>query len=193
MKEDNKKYSRRSFLKVTSISGGGMMIGFSWLMGLKPNETIASSLKINDLGLVEFNGYIQITTDNIIKIFCPNPEFGQNVMTSLPMLIAEELDADWKNCIIEQAPYDKKLYKSQFTGGSNSIRQAWKELRSVGATAREMLISAASQSWNLPKSELSTTKGMIFHQKSRKSATYGQLAQEAVKLTPPQSLSLIHI
>lgn len=190
MKEENKTYSRRSFLKVTSISGGGMMIGFSWLMGLKPNEAIASSLKINEQGMVEFNGYIQVTPDNIIKIFCPNPEFGQNVMTALPMLIAEELDVDWKNCIIEQAPYNVKLYKRQFTGGSNSIRQAWKELRSVGATAREMLLLAAAKSWNVPNVELSTKKGIVFHIKSGKSATYGQLAFEAAKLTPPQNVTL---
>nr|WP_315165444.1 molybdopterin cofactor-binding domain-containing protein [uncultured Flavobacterium sp.] len=190
MEEEKKTYSRRSFLKVTTISGGGMMIGFSWLMGLKPNEAIASSLKINEEGHVEFNGYIQITTENKIKIFCPNPEFGQNVMTSLPMLIAEELDVDWENCIVEQAPYDTKLYKRQFTGGSNSIRQAWKELRGVGASAREMLLLAAVQSWNVPQSELSTKMGIITHLKSGKSATYGQLASEASKLTPPQNVVL---
>lgn len=190
MEEEKKTYNRRSFLKVTSISGGGMMIGFSWLMGLKPNEAIASSLKINEQGQVELNGYIQITNDNLIKIFCPNPEFGQNVMTSLPMLIAEELDVDWKNCIIEQAPYDVKLYKRQFTGGSNSIRQAWKELRGVGATAREMLLVAATLSWNVPQTELSTKKGIILHLKSGKSATFGQLAAEAAKLNPPQNVSL---
>ena len=146
MEEEKKTYSRRSFLKVTSISGGGMLIGFSWLMGLQPNEAFASSFNPNEQGAAEFNGYIQIMGDNKIKIFCPNPEFGQNVMTSLPMLIAEELDVDWKNCIVEQAPYDVKLYKRQFTGGSNSIRQAWKELRSVGASARELLLLAAANS-----------------------------------------------
>jgi len=190
MEEENKTYSRRSFLKVTSISGGGMMIGFSWLIGLKPYETVASSLQMKEQGQVEFNGYIQITTDNKIKIFCPNPEFGQNVMTSLPMLIAEELDVDWKECIVEQAPYDVKLYKRQFTGGSNSIRQAWKELRSVGASVREMLLIAAAQSWNVSQTEISTKKGIISHQKSGKSTTYGQLASEAAKLTPPKNVVL---
>nr|WP_315215150.1 molybdopterin cofactor-binding domain-containing protein [uncultured Flavobacterium sp.] len=190
MEEEKKTYSRRSFLKITSISGGGMLIGFSWLIGLQPNEAFASPFNPNQQGAAEFNGYIQIMGDNKIKIFCPNPEFGQNVMTSLPMLIAEELDVDWKNCIVEQAPYDVKLYKRQFTGGSNSIRQAWKELRSVGASARELLLLAAANSWKVPQSELNTKMGIIFHTKSGKSATYGELATEASKLTVPQNVVL---
>jgi len=188
MEETNKAYSRRSFLKVTTISGGGMMIGFSWLMSLKPNELAANTLSINEL--VEFNGYLQITTDNKIKIFCPNPEFGQNVMTSLPMIIAEELDVDWKSCSIEQAPYDVKLYKRQFTGGSNSIRQAWKELRTVGASARKMLVLAASTAWNVPQEELTTQMGVVYHSNSGKSAAYGELASAAAKLPIPINTTL---
>jgi len=188
MEETNKAYSRRSFLKVTTISGGGMMIGFSWLMSLKPNELAANTLSINEL--VEFNGYLQITTDNKIKIFCPNPEFGQNVMTSLPMIIAEELDVDWKSCSIEQAPYDVKLYKRQFTGGSNSIRQAWKELRTVGASARQMLVLAASTAWDVPQEELTTQMGVVYHSNSGKSAAYGELASAAAKLPIPINTTL---
>jgi isoquinoline 1-oxidoreductase subunit beta len=188
MGEANKTYSRRSFLKVTSISGGGMMMGFSWLMGLKPNEILAQSN--SPIEQVAFNGYIQITADNKIKIFCPNPEFGQNVMTSLPMLIAEELDVDWKNCIVEQAAYDVKLYKRQFTGGSNSIRQAWKELRSVGASARYLLLAAASASWKVPQTELTTKMGVIYHLKSGKSAAYGAFTSEAAQLSVPENIAL---
>ena len=87
----------------------------------------------------QLNGYIQITADNVIKLICPNPEFGQNVMTSLPMMVAEELDADWKNVVVEMGPHDNAKLGPQFTGGSNSVRMYWKPLREAGAAARQML------------------------------------------------------
>ena len=106
---ENIKYkSRRSFLKTTALSGGGLMLSFSW------TSQFRSADKITVLNLPEvwsdLTGYIKITPDNIIKILCPNPEFGQNVMTSLPMIVAEELDADWKNVIVEMAPHDGVKY-----------------------------------------------------------------------------------
>ena len=82
-------YSRRSFLKVSSLTGGGMMIGFSWLVNLVPTEAVASAKVANDW--VEITGFIKITPDNQIKIFCPNPEFGTNVMTSLPMMVSRRI------------------------------------------------------------------------------------------------------
>lgn len=92
MEKTNKNYSRRSFLKVTSISGGGMMIGFGWLASIKPNEVLAGTPAAEKW--VELTGFVKITPDNQVKIMSPNPEFGQNVITSMPMIIAEELDAD---------------------------------------------------------------------------------------------------
>ncbi|MHA8053876.1 xanthine dehydrogenase family protein molybdopterin-binding subunit [Aquirufa sp. OSTEICH-129A] len=188
MKKTDSNYSRRSFLKVSSLSGGGFMLGISWFASAKPVETLA------ELGAEpiwqELTSYIKITPDNVIKIFSPNPEFGQNVMTSLPMLVAEELDVDFKAIVVEQASYNPALFNRQFTGGSQSIRSAWKLLRTAGASARQMLLTAASQAWNVPVAELTTSKGQVKHAASGKSATYGSFASAASKLPMPKDIVL---
>ena len=132
------------------------MISFSWLAKF----TQADKLSEADLPeqWYEINGYIKITPDNIIKIVNPNPEFGQNVMTSLPMIVAEELDADWQQVVVEMGPHDNVKFGPQFAGGSNSVRMYWKPLREAGAAARHMLIEAAAQTWGVPVEEV-TTKG----------------------------------
>ena len=183
METQNKQYSRRSFLKVSSLSGGGMMIGASWFMSLKPIEVMAAGEAAPEWVLV--NGYIQITADNKVKIQCPNPEFGQNVMTSMPMIIAEELAADWKNVTVEMAKYDTPTFRLQFTGGSQSIRAGWKTLRNAGATARMMLIAAAAQQWNVPAAELSASGSQVTHKATGKQATFGSLAAAAAKMPVP--------
>ncbi len=127
----------------------------------------------------ELTGYIKITPDNIIKILNPNPEFGQNVMTSLPMMVAEELDVDWEKVVVEMGPHDNVKLGPQFTGGSNSIRMYWKPLREAGAAARHMLIEAAAQTWGVPVEEVTTKAGMLYHEKSGKSGTYGEFASKA--------------
>jgi isoquinoline 1-oxidoreductase beta subunit len=137
MEKSQNTYSRRSFLKVTSLSGGGMMIGFSWLTNLVPNQALAAQVVAPEW--IELTGFIKITPDNLIKIYSPNPEFGTNVMTSLPMMIAEELDADWRSVVVEQGDYDTPRFKNQMTGGSRAMAMAWKPLRTAGATARQML------------------------------------------------------
>jgi isoquinoline 1-oxidoreductase beta subunit len=177
------KTSRRSFLKVSSISGGGMLLGFSWLASLKPSEVMGAAGAAPEW--VELNGFIKIMADNQIKILSPNPEFGQNVMTSLPMLIAEELEVDWKKIQVEMGDYDTPRFKSQFTGGSNSIRSAWMPLRKAGATAKLMLLQAAAIQWNIPVGELIASNGTIIHKASNKTITYGQLAEAAAKLPIP--------
>src|SRR5207342_3704927 len=111
----------------------------------------------------EITGYVKITSDNIIKIICPNPEFGQNVMTSLPMIVAEELDADWKNVVVEMGPHDNVKYGPQFVGGSNSMRMYWKPLREAGAAARYMLVESAAQTWGVPAEEVTTKAGILYH------------------------------
>ena len=104
----------------------------------------------------------------------PNPEFGQNVKTSLPMIVAEELDVDWKDVVVEQAPFNPKLYQgAQFTGGSNSVRSTWRPLRTAGASAREMFREAAAQTWGVPVEEITTKASSLYHEKTGKSATYG--------------------
>lgn len=188
MKKTDNTYSRRSFLKVSSLSGGGFMLGISWLASAKPEETL-SALNVEPVWQ-ELTSYIKITPENVIKIFSPNPEFGQNVMTSLPMLIAEELDADFKSIVVEQASYNPALFNRQFTGGSQSIRSAWKLLRTAGASARQMILTAASQAWNVPVSELTTSKGQVKHAASGKSGSYGSFSTAASKLTVPKDIVL---
>ena len=183
--ENIKSKSRRSFLKTTALSGGGLMLSFSW------TSQFRSADKITALNLPEvwsdLTGYIKITPDNIIKILCPTPEFGQNVMTSLPMIVAEELDADWKNVIVEMAPHDGVKYGFQFTGGSNSVRAYWKPLRTAGASARQMLIEAAAQTWGVNPTEITTKAGVLSHA-SGKSAKYGEMASKAASLNVPKDV-----
>ena len=186
---DNNKatYNRRSFLKASALAGGGLMLNFSWLSAAKPVDKIA------ELNLTEqwnqLNGYIQITPDNIIKILCPNPEFGQNVMTSLPMITAEELDADWQNVVVEMGPHDNAKLGPQFTGGSNSVRMYWSVLRKAGASARQMLVEAAAQTWSVPASEITTKAGVLSHT-SGKSAKYGEMASKAATIEVPKDVKL---
>lgn len=180
--------NRRSFLKSSALAGGGLMISFSFLSGFRMEDKIA----LADLPeeLFELTGYIKITPDNIIKIFNPNPEFGQNVMTSLPMIVAEELDADWQKVVVEMGPHDNVKLGPQFTGGSNSVRMYWKPLREAGAAARNMLIEAAAQSWGVPVEEVTTKAGMLYHKKSGRSATYGSVASKASTIPVPKGIKL---
>ena len=124
------KASRRDFLKITSLTGGGLVLGFSWF-GSEAAPVILNNSAIADLN---FNSYLSIAMDGTITIFSPNPELGQNVMTSFPMIVADELEADWSKVKVLQAPLDKK-FERQLTGGSGAIPDAWKKLRTAGATA----------------------------------------------------------
>ncbi|MBC7850852.1 MAG: xanthine dehydrogenase family protein molybdopterin-binding subunit [Chitinophagaceae bacterium] len=180
--------NRRSFLKSSFLAGGGLMISFSVL----PELGIAE--KTGTLNLAgewnEITGYIKITSDNIIKIINPNPEFGQNVMTSLPMIIAEELDVDWQKVVVEMGPHDSIKLGPQFSGGSSSVRMYWKPLREAGAAARQMLMQAAAETWMVPVEELTTKAGMIIHTKSMKSGTYGEFASKAATIPIPKGIKL---
>jgi isoquinoline 1-oxidoreductase beta subunit len=188
MEKVNTSQTRRSFLKSSLLASGGLMISFSglgqYLREGKGNNAVATDV------WNEITGYIKITPDNIIKILNPNPEFGQNVMTSLPMIIAEELDVDWQKVVVEMAPHDNIKLGPQFTGGSNSVRMYWKPLREAGAAARQMLRDAAAQSWNVPVDEVTTKAGMLYHAKSGKSATYGDFASKAAANPIPKEIKL---
>ncbi len=187
MENTKTNYARRSFLKASALAGGGLMIHFSGLAKLalpKNGEEVALDT------WSELNGYIKITPNNLIKLICPNPEFGQNVMTSLPMIVAEELGVDWKQVIVEMGPHDSVKLGSQFTGGSNSMRMYWRPLRNAGATARQMLMQAAAQGWGVPLEELTTKAGMIYHEKSGKKATYGEFSSKAATIPVPKDVKL---
>lgn len=179
--------SRRSFLQSAALSGGGFMLSFTYF------SSFASSGKTAQSGVAtqyEINGFVKITSDNIIQIMSPNPEGGQGVKTSMPMIVAEELDVNWKQVQVIQADLDTKHFTRQYIGGSQAIHQGWKPLRQAGATARHLLMEAAAQQWQVPIQEISTSAGMLFHKKSGKSAKYGDLASLAATLTVPQNIAL---
>ncbi len=178
---------RRSFLKVSALAGGGMMLSFSWLAGCKPTPSEVLTLPSE---WFELNNFIKIGANGVVNLMSPNPEFGSNVKTSMPMILAEELDIDWKNVIVEQADWYPERFERQFTGGSQGIRQGWKPLRTAGAAARQMLVNAAAQTWNVPATEITTDAGTLLHQQSGKKAGYGEMAAVAAKLEVPKEVTL---
>ncbi|MBC3788290.1 xanthine dehydrogenase family protein molybdopterin-binding subunit [Spirosoma utsteinense] len=187
MNNDKTALDRRSFLKASLISGGGLMLSVSWLSSFKAADK-TETLNLPDQW-AQLNGYILITADNKVKLICPNPEFGQNVMTSLPMIVAEELDVDWKNVTVEMGPHDEVKLGPQFTGGSNSMKMYWKPLREAGAAARQMLREAAAQTWNVPVGEVTTKAGILSHSNG-KSAKYGDMASKAASVPVPKEFQL---
>ena len=134
-------YGRRSFLKVSALAGGGMMVGFSWLVSCQTKKEEMVNIPKE---WFKINGYIKIADNGMVTIMSPNPEIGQNVKTSMPMIVAEELDVDWKNVLVEQAPLDTAIFTRQLAGGSQAIRQGWPGLRMAGGAARRMLQEAAA-------------------------------------------------
>lgn len=182
------KTSRRDFIKITSFTGGGLLLGFSWFS--TEAETPVIMTKANFTGELGFNSYLSIATDGTITIFSPNPELGQNIMTSFPMIVAEELDADWTKVKVVQAPLDTKKFDRQLTGGSGAIPHSYKRLRVAGATARQLLVTAAAARWKADVAECTTSNGFVIHAKTGKKLSYGELAEEASKLTVPADVPL---
>lgn len=180
------KYNRRSFLKVSGASTGGLILGFNWLVSCSPTP---EQIKQMPEEWFNINAFLKIGDNGIVTIMSPNPEIGQNVKTSMPMIVAEELDVDWKDVVVEQAGLDTKNYTRQLAGGSQSIRQGWQSLRMSGATARKMLVEAAAKKLEVPSSELTTSKGIISHS-SGKSVTYGEVASLASTIEVPEEVSL---
>ncbi|MFM2364025.1 MAG: hypothetical protein RLZZ316_2927 [Bacteroidota bacterium] len=169
------------------MAGGGLLLRFSWL------NPLAKEIAITNASITEWtelNGFLKIAADGMVTIMSPNPEGGQHVKTAMPMIVAEELDVDWKQVIVEQAPLNTKLYTRQFIGGSQAIRTSWKTLRTAGATARQMLCEAAAAVWVVPVEEITTESGTLHHKKTGKSAGYGMMATAAAKIALPQTVQL---
>ena len=181
-------YGRRDFLKNVAATGGGMVLGFSWLASCQ-NQPVEEVLAMPEEWF-KINSYLKIGDNGIVSIYTPNPEFGQNVRTSMPMLVAEELDVDWKNVIVEQAPYHPTDFGMQFTGGSRGIMSRWEPLRMVGASARQMLRAAAAKTWQVPVTEITTDAGMLFHEASGQSAKYAEMASAAAEIPVPEEVEL---
>ncbi len=166
------------------------MLSFNWLAACKPKAEEALGMPNEWFRL---NGYIRIGENGLVTLMSPNPEGGQNVKTGMPMIVAEELDADWINVLVEQAPLDTDNFTRQFIGGSQAIRMGWTALRTAGATARQLLINAAAQTWNVPASEISTELGFVIHPGSNKKAHYGEMATLAATLPVPEEVKLKEI
>ncbi|NNE33722.1 MAG: xanthine dehydrogenase family protein molybdopterin-binding subunit, partial [Rhodothermales bacterium] len=161
-----------------------MLLGFNWLAGCRPAAKGMPETWSN------VNAFLKIGENGIVTIMSPNPEIGQNVKTSMPMIVAEELDVDWRDVIVEQAPLDTENFTRQLAGGSQSIRRGWDGLRMAGATARSMLLAAAANRWEVPVAELSTDSGVIIHANSKRKLGYGDVAADAALLSIPPSVEL---
>ena len=178
--------NRRDFLKIAALTGGGLAIGFNW----NEAEAAESVVGVAAIAGVDFNSYLSISPQGVITILSPNPEVGQGIKTAFPIIVAEELDADWTKVVVEQAPLDTKKFERQVAGGSGSIPHSWKRLRVAGATARQMLLEAAAKRWNVPVSECTTSKGIVMHTASNRQLNYGELATEAAQLAAPTDVKL---
>ena len=177
-----KKMDRREFIKISSTAGSGLILGF-----YLPNKLQGKSLESK---IFQPNAWINVQPDNYVKIMVGKSEMGQGVITSLPMIIAEEMDLDWSKVIVEKAPADRSKYGSQMTGGSNSISSSFMKLRKAGATAREMLVTAASEYWGVPENECTTNSSKVFHEKTNKKISYGELATKAGQQLIPKNPTL---
>ena len=185
--QTNIDFSRRNFLKTSLLASGGLLIGFNLVAACKPKAIMPTS--IENLNFNDFNAYIKISDEGFVTIFSPNPEIGQGVKTSMPMIIAEELDVDWNKVTIVQAGLDTKSFKGQIAGGSQSIRSNWNVLRQTGATAKQMLINAAAQKWNVDPSTCTESKVIISNDKGQ-TLNYGDVVKLAATLPIPEKVSL---
>src|SRR5438034_3157759 len=183
--------SRRQFLSASAALGGGLLIGFT--AGRSVNAAGAAE-KIASEPFAP-NAFIRIDPNGQITLIMPYVEMGQGTYTSIPMLIAEELEVDLKQVRLEHAPPNEKLYANpllgvQATGNSNAIRGAWQPLRQAGATARTMLVAAAAQRWNVDPASCRAQRGEVLHSATGRRAKYGELAADAARMPVPESVTL---
>jgi len=167
---------RRAFLRVTVTVGGGLLFAAC----LDPRAAAGAQGSA-----FEPNAYIRLTPDGLVTIIAKNPEIGQGVKTALPMLIAEELDVEWKNVRVEQAGADARKFGRQFAGGSTATPMNYDELRRVGAAGRQMLIAAAAATWGVSESECHTTPGVVHHRPTQRTLPYGSLVARAATMGAP--------
>ncbi len=181
------KFNRRAFIRTSSLAGGGMLIGFNLFTACKPKAEMP--IDISSLNFNDFNAFIKIADNGMVTIFAPNPEIGQGVKTSMPMIIAEELDVPWDQVNVVQGKLDTNNYTRQVAGGSQSIRFGWDPLRQTGATARQMLVNAAAARWGVDASECRANQGIITNA-AGETLGYGDVVKEAALLEVPEDVGL---
>ncbi|MEI7786563.1 MAG: molybdopterin cofactor-binding domain-containing protein, partial [Betaproteobacteria bacterium] len=174
---------RRFFLKTSATAAAGLSLGF-----YLPGRSDASNAP-------RLNAWVEVRADDTVVIRYARAEMGQGSRTSAPMLVAEELDADWSRVKVEYATAhenlaSKRAYGDMAAVGSRTIRQSQEYLRKAGATARHMLVAAAAQQWGVPAAECTTAKGRVMHAASKRSISYGKLAEAAAKIEPPKEVQL---
>src|SRR5471032_851326 len=173
---------RRGFLKLSTVGGAGLVLAFHLPAG-KAMAAAANTPKV-------INAFVRISPDNIVTIYSKGPEIGQGIKTAFGLIIAEELGADWKTVVVEQARVNPKVYGYQGAGGSTSIPRGWDQLRQAGAGAKAMLIAAAAKQWNVPAAECTAQDSVVSHKASGKTASYGDLAEAAAKMPVPDIATL---
>lgn len=185
---------RRSFLRVSAL-GGGVLFGL--FDGTLEAQAPAPARGGRGGGRGGFGGgelsplaFISVAPNGVVTIMGKNPEVGQGIKTTLPMIVADELDVDWKDVVVDQADVDQAKYGFQSAGGSTGTPLNWDSMRKVGAAGRMMFISAAAQTWGVPESELTTASGKVIHAGSNRTAGYGELAPKVAVMTPPAAASV---
>ena len=169
---------RRGFFKLGALAGGGFLLG-SWTGAAAEGGSAFSP-----------NAFVRITPEGVVTIFAKNPEVGQGVKTSLPMIVAEELEVPWEKVVVEQAPVSEKDFGRQMAGGSMSTPSNYDRLRRMGAIARTMLVAAAAKEWGVPEAECEAIAGEVVHKPSGRKAGYGPLAVAAAALPVPHEKSV---
>ncbi|WP_411895520.1 molybdopterin cofactor-binding domain-containing protein [Winogradskyella sp. A2] len=188
MKTNDKiTFSRRNFIRTSALASGGLLIGFNFFNSCK--EATVPPVDISKLDFKDFNAFIKIAENGYVTIFSPNPEIGQGVKTSMPMIIAEELDVPWDHVSVEQGALDTKNFQRQVAGGSQSIRFGWDALRQTGATAKQMLVNAAAAKWGVDASTCTAFNGIIKNSNGEKLG-YGDVVNEAALLEVPENVTL---
>jgi len=182
---DLKKISRREFMRRTGQAGGGLVFALTFASACQPDDVPVGPTANPDASVAP-NVYVNIRGDGIVEIYCHRSEMGQGIRTSLPQVIADELEADWDKIEVIQAIGHEK-YGDQNTDGSTSIRKHFDLLRNAGATAREMMVAAAAATWSVPTEECVAREHAVHHEASGRSAGYGELVETASGMPQPES------
>ena len=186
-----KSMTRRTFLKGSLAASGLTIVAYVTPLGTK---LVSASGEAGAVEGLKPSAFFQITPDNVVKVMVPNSEMGQGVKTALPMIIADELEADWDQLEIIQAPaadeFKNPILRNQLTVASASVRGFYAPMRKAGAAGRAVLLEAAAKEWNVPVSQCQAVKGTVVNLKSGKKLTYGQLSLKAAKLPVPQEPTL---